>query len=189
MTGLILTLLLVAALGVYILVYNGLSRAVTQVDQGWAGIEVQLKRRHDLVPGLVTAAKSALKHENAIFDRILDARTEAVKAMAGHDPETMAHTEAALANSLKGLIAYVEDNPEITATANVATFQKQLEETEDQIAASRRLYNGNVQNLNARIVTFPGNIVASAHRFRQAKPFEMTPAERAVTYDRPQIDL
>ena len=61
--------------------------------------------------------------------------------------------------------------------------------TTDQIAASRRLYNGNVQNLNARIVTFPGNIVASVHRFRQAKPFEMTPAERAVTYERPQIDL
>ena len=82
-----------------------------------------------------------------------------------------------------------EDNPEITATANVVTFQKQLEETEDQIAASRRLYNGNVQNLNARIVSFPGNIVASVHRFRPAKPFEMTPAERAVTYERPQIDV
>lgn len=189
MTGLVLTLLFLAVLGIYIVTYNGLGRAVTQVDQGWAGIEVQLKRRHDLVPGLVTAVRSALKHENAIFDRILDARTEAVKAMAGHDPETVAHAEAMLAGSLKGLIAYVEDNPEISATANVATFQQQLEETEDQIAASRRLYNGNVQNLNARIMTFPGNIVASAHRFRQAKPFEMTPAERATTYERPHVDL
>ncbi|RST85706.1 LemA family protein [Aquibium carbonis] len=189
MTGLVLILLLVVLLGAYILVHNGLGRAVTQVDQGWAGIEVQLKRRHDLVPGLVTAVKSALRHENAIFDRILDARMEAVKAMAGHDPETMAQAEAALAGSLRGLIAYAEDNPDITATANVATFQKQLEETEDQIAASRRLYNGNVQNLNARIVTFPGNIVAALHRFRQAKPFEMTEAERAVTYERPRIEL
>ena len=189
MTSLILILLLVALLGVYVMVFNGLGRAVTQVDQGWAGIEVQLKRRHDLVPNLVTAVRSALNHENAIFDRILDARTEAVKAMAGHDPEAVAQAEATLASSLKGLIAYVEDNPEITATANVATFQKQLEETEDQIAASRRLYNGNVQNLNARIVTFPGNIVASVHRFRQAKPFEMTEGERAVTYERPQVDI
>jgi LemA protein len=189
MAGLLLILVLIATLGSYVLIYNGLGTAVTQVDQGWAGIEVQLKRRHDLVPGLVTAVKSAQRHENAIFERILETREQAVSVMAGHDPEQMAMAEAALAASLKGLIAYVEDNPELTANANVATFQKQLEETEDQIAASRRLYNGNVQNLNARIVTFPGNIVARLHRFQAARPFAMSQAEKAVTYDRPAIDL
>jgi LemA protein len=189
MTGLILTLLLVAVLGIYILVYNGLGQAVTQVEQGWSGIEVQLKRRHDLVPDLVTAVKSAMRHENTIFERILEARTQAIKAMAGHDPETMGVAEAALAGSLKGLIAYVEDNPEITATGNIATFQRQLEETEDQIAAARRLYNGNVQNLNARIVTFPGNVVAAVHRFQPAKSFENSPADRAAIENRRPIDL
>jgi LemA protein len=189
MTGLIITLLLLAVLGVYIITFNGLGHAVTQVQQGWSGVEVQLKRRHDLVPSLVTAVRSALKHEAAIFDHILETRAEAVRAMAGHDPEQMAVAEAALGGSLRGLIAYVEDNPEVTATANVATFQKQLEETEDQIAAARRLYNGNVQNLNARIVTFPGNIVASVHRFQPAASFEMTDTERQVTYDRPAFEI
>ena len=83
----------------------------------------------------------------------------------------------------------IAQNTTETATANIATLQRQLEETEDQIAASRRLYNGNVQNLNARIATFPGNIVAATHRFAPAVPFEMTASERAVTYDRPDVTL
>lgn len=162
---------------------------MTRVQEGWSGIEVQLKRRHDLVPSLVSAVKKAVSHENEIFERILTARTEAVAAMAGSDPEKISEAEAALGRSMRGLLAYVEDNPEITATTNIATFQRQLEETEDQIAASRRLYNGNVQNLNARIATFPGNVVAATHRFVPARPFEMTAAERTVTYDRPDVTL
>lgn len=189
MTGTIIVLALLGVVLVYVVIYNGLASALTRVQEGWSGIEVQLKRRHDLVPNLVAAVKKATSHEDAIFERILTARTQAVAAMAGSDREKVAEAEASLGSSMRGLLAYVEDNPEITATANIATFQKQIEETEDQIAAARRLYNGNVQSLNARIAMFPGNLVAAAHRFRPSKPFEMTEAERAVTYERPDVKL
>src|SRR5690606_35795374 len=113
----------------------GLGRAVTQVTQGWSGIEAQLKRRHDLVPGLVSAVRAAQKHEVDIFDRLLSARAQAVAAMAGGDREQIAAAEAALGKTRGNLVAYAEDNPEVTATANLQTLQRQLEETEDQIAA------------------------------------------------------
>lgn len=186
---LILILFLLALFAVYIFIFNGLGRAVTQVDQGWAGVEVQLKRRHDLVPNLVKAVRSAQKQELDVFDRVLTARQQAITAVAGGDKQAIATAEATLGKSMHNLLAYAEDNPEVTSTENLRTLQKQLEETEDQIAAARRLYNGNVQNLNARIVTFPGNFVSRIHRFRQAEPFKMTRQESAVTYDRPALDF
>ncbi|QGZ33760.1 LemA family protein [Stappia indica] len=189
MFELLLILAVAAILIGYIAVFNGLGRAVTQVVQGWAGVEVQLKRRHDLVPGLVSAVRAAQKHEVDVFDRLLSARAQAMAAIASADRQQIATAEAALGRSLGNLVAYAEDNPEVTATANLQTLQRQLEETEDQIAAARRLYNGNVQNLNARIVTFPGNLVASIHGFRPAQPFEMTGQEKAVTYEAPILKL
>lgn len=173
----------------YILVFNGLRRAQTRVQEGWSGIEVQLKRRHDLVPNLVDAVKGALSHEAAIFERLSKAREDAIQALRGNDKQTIATSEAALSSAVRALNIRVEDNPEITATGNVETFQRQLEETEDQIAASRRLYNGNVQGLNARVRTFPGNFVASWHTIDVEEPYEMTAEERTVTYVRPAVDL
>lgn len=167
-------------LGTYVLLYNGLAVAVTKVEQGWAGIEVQLKRRHDLTPQLVAAVRGAMRHETEIFEAVLAARTKAVEAMASQDPVVVGEAESALAQSLERLIGYAEDTPEITATANIGTFQRQLEETEDQIAAARRLYNGNVQNLNARLATFPGNIVGRVHRFRPAISFALDASERSA---------
>ena len=182
-------LVLVVLLGTYVLLYNGLAVAVTKVEQGWAGIEVQLKRRHDLTPQLVSAVRGAMRHETEIFDAVLAARTRAVEAMASHDPAVVGEAEATLGQSLQRLIGYAEDTPEITAAANIGTFQRQLEETEDQIAAARRLYNGNVQNLNARLVTFPGNIVGGLHRFRQAVPFALEETERRAALAAPAITL
>lgn len=182
-------IILVILLGVYVLLYNGLAVAVTKVEQGWSGIEVQLKRRHDLTPQLVSAVRAAMRHETDLFDRVLAARAAAVQAMASHDPEVVAEAEAALGRSLQRLIGYAEDTPEITATGNIAALQRQLEETEDQIAAARRLYNGNVQNLNARLVTFPGNLVGSLHRFRAASSFTLDPDERAAAHAVPAVTL
>jgi len=169
--------------------FNGLRRAVTQVVQGWSGVEVQLKRRHDLVPNLVKAVRSAQKQELDVFERILSARTQAIAAVAGGDKQEIAVAEAMLGKSMHNLFAYAEDNPEVTSTENLRTLQKQIEETEDQISAARRLYNGNVQNLNARIVTFPGNLVSAIHRQQQAQPFKMTAQESAASYDRPALDF
>lgn len=192
MTGTLLiiaVLLLLALLGGYILIYNGLARAVTTVEQGWAGIEVQLKRRHDLAPQLVKAVKAALRHDNEIFEKVLASREKAIATLATHDPDLIAASEAEFSHAVSRLIGFTEDNPQITATANIGQFQRQVEETEDQIAASRRLYNGNVQALNARIVTFPGNIVASTHGFRAAKFFELAPQERTAALAAPDHDL
>ncbi len=187
---LVLPLLIIGAcLGGYILLYNGLARAVTVVEQGWAGIEVQLKRRHDLAPQLVKAVKAALRHDNEIFDRVLASREKAMATLNTHDPALISATEAEFSQAVSRLIGFTEDNPEITATGNIANFQKQVEETEDQIAASRRLYNGNVQALNARIVTFPGNLVASAHQFQKAVFFELDPQERSAALATPDHDL
>ncbi|MER0240254.1 LemA family protein [Fulvimarina sp. MAC8] len=182
-------LLLGGIVGVYIILFNGLRRAETRVEQSWAGVEVQLKRRHDLVPTLVQSVRRALDHEETIFRQVTEARQKAVEALAGHDPETMAKAESLLGSALRGLTAWSEDNPEITSTENVAILQRQLEETEDQISAARRLHNGNVQDLNQRIVTFPGNLVASLHSITRAKPFEMNAGERISASQRPVIEF
>ena len=182
-------LVMSGATGLYIMLFNGLRRAETRVEQSWSGVEVQLKRRHDLVPAIVQSVRRALDHEEAIFRQVTEARQKAVEALAGHDPGAMAKAEALLGATLRGLAAWSEDNPEITGTANVALLQRQLEETEDQISAARRLHNGNVQDLNSRVLTFPGNLVASLHAVGCATPFEMDAGERVAAFRRPALDF
>lgn len=184
----VITLALLCA-GAYVFVYNGIATAMTKVDQGWSGIEVQLKRRHDLAPQLVNAVRSAIRHDQSMLDRVLEARTKAIGALAGHDPESVAAAEAELSRALTRLLGYAEDTPEITATANIERFQRQIEESEDQIAAARRLYNGNVQNLNGRLVSFPGLLLVPVHGFRQAKPFALAQSERDAAYAVPEHQL
>ena len=184
----LLVLLALLAAG-YVFIYNGLRAAETRTVQSWSGIEVQLTRRHDLVPALVQSVRKALHHEHSIVQQVTDARERAVGALNGHRVEEMAAAETALTGALRSLVAWSEDNPEITATGNIETLQKQLEETEDQISAARRLHNANVQNLNQRIVTFPGNLVAGFHAIRQQPSFEIDQAQRAAVAARPVVEL
>jgi len=176
-------------LAVYVLVFNGLTTAVTKVEEGWTGIEVQLKRRHELIPQLVSVVRSAVAHEKDIFDKLLEARTAAISAMASHDPNTVSEAEGELGQALGRFISFAEDNVEITATENISKFQTQLEETADQIAASRRLYNGNVQDLNARIAGFPGNLIAPRHGIKKASSFELSEAERSEVQTHPDVSI
>lgn len=183
-------LILIAAIAaIYVWGYNRLAQGKTKVDEGWSGITVQLKRRHDLVPQLVSTVKSAKKHELEIVQRINDTRALAMQAMATDDHEKMAETEAALGAAVKQFFAYTEDNPEIAATANMERLQQQLEETEDQIAASRRLFNGNAQAYNARVVSIPTNWIAGIHKFKAATFFEMPEAEVALIAEPTPIRL
>lgn len=184
-----LFLLIAVLTSVYIFVFNGLRAAETRTVQSWSGVEVQLTRRHDLVPVLVKSVRKALDHEQAILKAVTDAREKAVRALNAHEPREMAAAETSLTGALRGIFAWSEDNPEITATGNIETLQKQLEETEDQISAARRLHNANVQNLNQRIVTFPGNLVASWHEIRQQPSFEIDQTTRASVVMRPDVDL
>lgn len=180
-----LTLIVLALLviGVYVLCYNGLVAARQKVDQGWSGITVQLKRRHALVPNLVQSVRSAMDHESGMLDRILEARSTALAALAGNDHADVAKAEAALSDALGRFVGYTEDNPEITAGENIALLQKQLEETEDQIAAARRLYNGNVEAYNTKVLSIPWTFIARMNNYKTEPMFDVDPVEmkRIVT--------
>lgn len=181
--------LLVVLGAVYVTSFNGLAHAVTKVEEGWIGIEVQLKRRHELIPQLVSVVRSAVEHEKDIFDKLLSARSDAITTMASHDPEAVSAAEGEVSHALGRLLSFTEDNIEITATQNISKFQTQLEETADQIAAARRLYNGNVQDLNARILSFPGNMVASRHGFEKARSFQLSDTDRKILEALPDVTI
>ncbi|MCA1335154.1 LemA family protein [Pseudooceanicola marinus] len=176
----IVTILLIAVgIVAAILMQNRLVQARAAVDAGFHGIEVQLKRRHDLVPSLVAAVKGAMAHETALIDRLMAAREAAMAAPP--EPEAAAEAEEALTRSLRDFVAYAEDTPEVTATANIRDFQRSLEETEDQISAARRLYNGNVQRFNTLLDAIPFCWLARAMKLQPARYFTLSETEaRAV---------
>lgn len=190
---LVLILILLAGagilVGIYINSFNGLATGHTKVEEGWHGIQVQLKRRHDLVPGLVKAVKSAMNHEDQIIDKVLEARNKAIEALAGQDRDAIGEAEVALSSGLQGIFGYAEAYPDIKATGNVETLQRQLEETEDQIAASRRIFNSNVQAYNARLLSFPGNLIGPRHGFSRSKSFELPNADLQAMQIAPTLDL
>lgn len=185
----LLLIVLLAAGAVFVLTYNGLTAAQTRVMQGWSGIEVQLKRRHDLIPNLVAAVRAAMGHEEAMLRTVTESRERALAALSRGDAAEIARDEAELTGALHRLIGYAESFPDLKATANIDTFQRQIEETEDQMAAARRLYNGNVQDLNRRIVGIPGNVIAPMAGIGLARSFELDPAEAVAVYRTPRVDL
>lgn len=184
----ILILLVGVVIGTYVLCYNTLMSAKFRVDEAWSGITVQLKRRHALVPNLVQAAKTAIGHEQAIIDKIVTARSAALEALASDKQADIAKAEAGLSQALGQFIAYTEDNPEITANENLLVLQKQLEETEDQVAAARRIYNGNVQAYNTRVASIPWNFVAGLNKLRPSQMFELDAAEMKEVSKDPSLD-
>ncbi|QFT34452.1 LemA family protein [Roseibium porphyridii] len=184
----ILILLVGVVIGTYVLCYNTLMSAKFRVDEAWSGITVQLKRRHALVPNLVQAAKTAIGHEQAIIDKIVTARSAALEALASDKQADIAKAEAGLSQALGQFIAYTEDNPEITANENLLVLQKQLEETEDQVAAARRIYNGNVQAYNTRVASIPWNFVAGLNKLKPSQMFELDAAEMKEVSKDPSLD-
>ncbi len=183
-----LILLVGIVIGTYVLCYNTLMSAKFRVDEAWSGITVQLKRRHALVPNLVQAAKTAIGHEQAIIDKIVMARSAALEALASDKQADIAKAEAGLSQALGQFIAYTEDNPEITANENLLVLQKQLEETEDQVAAARRIYNGNVQAYNTRVASIPWNFVAGLNKLKPSQMFELDAAEMKEVSKDPSLD-
>ena len=169
---LIILAVLVVLVGLIVVaVYNGLVRARNKVDEGWSGIDVQLTRRHDLIPNLVESVKAYAAHERAALDSVLEARSRAVGAQQAGPAgaATTAQAEASLTGAVRGLLAVAEAYPDLKASNNFLQLQDELSDTEDQVAAARRIYNGNVQSYNSRIQTIPGNLIAG--------PFGFTPRE------------
>src|SRR3954447_365059 len=162
----IVALLLLVGL-IYILARNGIIRLRNQCDEAWSGIDVQLKRRHDVVPNLVESVKGYATHERETFEKVTQARAAAMQAQG---PEEAGKAESALSSALGGLRVVAEQYPELRATENFQQLQRNLSELEDEIQASRRIYNSNVQTYNTRIQQFPGSIIANQGG-STAKPF------------------
>lgn len=171
-------ILALGALGVVwsIVTLNSFVRARNLVDESWSGVDVQLKRRHDLVPNLVETVKGYAAHERGVLDDVTRARAAAVAAT---DSSSQAHAESVLTGALGGIRAVAEQYPELRASENFQKLQSELAEIEDQIQAARRIYNANVRAFNTRIQVFPNSLLAGAYAPRQF--FEIDdPAERAV---------
>src|SRR5207244_4169412 len=156
-----------------------------QCDEAWSGIDVQLKRRHDLVPNLVESVKGYASHERGTFEKVTQARAAAMQAQG---PEEAGKAETQLTAALGGLRVVAEQYPELRATENFQQLQRQLSELEDEIQASRRIYNSNVQQYNTRIQQFPGSIIANSGGFTARQYFELEDkADRepvAVSFDK-----
>jgi LemA protein len=160
----------------YISTRNGIIDQRNRVDESWSGIDVQLKRRHDLVPNLVETVKGYASHEQQVFENVTKARSD---AMAAQSVDETAKTESQLTRAMADLRAVAEDYPDLKATENFQQLSRNLSELEDEIQASRRIYNSNVQNYNTKIQQFPASIVAKQGNFTDKEFFEIAdPAER-----------
>ena len=154
-----------------IVVFNDLVKLKNRAKEAWADIDVQLKRRYNLIPNLVETVKGYASHEKGVFERIAEARA---RAMGAQDLKERGQAENALSQTLKSLFAVSESYPELKASQNFLELQRELRDTEDKVQASRRFYNGNVRDLNIRIESFPVNLIASAFGFKQMELFELT---------------
>lgn len=138
--------------------YNSLITSRNRVDEAWSDIEVQLKRRYDLIPNLVNTVKGYAKHEEGLFTKVTDARSA---AMAAPNPQQKLAAENQLTQTLRSLFAVAENYPDLKANQNFLSLQGDLTDTEDKIQASRRFYNSNVRDFNTKLQTFPTNFFAS----------------------------
>jgi LemA protein len=157
----------------WLLERNSMVGARNRVDEAWSGIDVQLKRRHDLVPNLVETVKGYASHEREVFEKVTEARA---KAMAANTPAEASQAEGQLSSVLGDLRAVAENYPQLRATENFQKLQNELTEIEDEIQASRRIYNSNVQSFNTKIQVFPNSLIANMSGFTSRQFFEITDA-------------
>jgi LemA protein len=166
----VLGVLVVLILAV-IVSYNRFVRQRNLIRESWRQIDVELRRRYDLIPNLVESVKGYATHERTVFEDVSAARQQAVTATG---PAAQGQAESALTGSLRGLFAVAEAYPQLQAAGPFRDLQAQLAETEDRIAAGRRFYNGNVRALNTRVEAFPSSVVAKAFHFGPEEYFEVT---------------
>lgn len=177
MTTTTIILIVLAVLVLWaVLAYNSFIRLVNRAKEAWADIQVQLKRRYDLIPNLVESVKGYAAHESSAFENVTKARAAAMGASSTADK---ASAENMLTGALKSLFAVSEAYPDLKANQNFLQLQKELGDTEDKIQASRRFYNSTVMALNTAIQVFPGNLIANSFGFKQMDLFELADASHA----------
>ncbi len=168
--GITVLVVVVVIIGYGLLIYNGLVRRRNQVKEAWSDIDVQLKRRYNLIPNLVEAVKGYAGHERGTFESVTKARAEAIGAQT---PGEHARAENMLSSTLKSLFAVAEAYPDLKANANFLELQRELSDTENKIQAARRFYNSNVRDYNTAIQQVPKNLVAATFKFGEEEFFEL----------------
>lgn len=168
---------------IVVVIYNSLVKLRNRTKEAWADIDVQLKRRYNLIPNLVETVKSYASHEKEVFQRVTEARSNAMQA---GDVESKRKAENALTGTLKSLFAVAENYPQLKASENFLELQKELRDTEDKIQAARRFYNTNVRDLNIKIESFPSNVIAGIFGFKKMDLFEI---EESVEREVPKVEF
>lgn len=177
MNGLWIIVILAAVFVIYaVSIYNGFVLLKNRATEAWSDIEVQMKRRYDLIPNLVETVKGYAAHESGTLEKVIQARN---MAMAQHGSmKEVAQSENILTGALKSLFALKESYPDLKANQNFLELQRELRDTEDKLQAARRFYNGNVMNLNNKVEMFPSNIIAGMFHFEKAEFFELAEGEQ-----------
>ena len=171
MSPLIIVLIIAGLLVLWVIIaYNGFIRLINRAKEAWADIDVQLKRRYDLIPNLVNTVKGYATHESSAFENVTKARSA---AMGAGNIEEKGKAENMLSGALKSIFALAEAYPDLKANQNFLKLQDELADTENKIQASRRFYNTNVRDLNTKVDTFPSNIVASLFKITKMDYFEL----------------
>ncbi len=183
MTGYIIMGVVVLLLVGAVTIYNRLVTNKNMVAEGWSGIDVQLKRRADLIPNLIEAVKGYMGHERGVLDQVTELRAQSLKAEGVGDK---AKVEGALGAALGNLFAVAENYPDLKASANFIQLQQSLADIEDQIQLSRRYYNGAARNFNILIQSFPSNVVANTFHFTAVEYFEI---EAAADREVPKVSF
>ena len=173
--------IIVAVLVIIILwlisVYNRLVTLKNRTDEAWSDIDVQLKRRHDLIPNLIETVKGYATHEQQTLQKVIEARNVAMSS--GGDLKAKAEAENALSSTLKSIFALAESYPDLKANQNFLKLQDELSDTENKIQAARRFYNGNVRDFNIQVQVFPNNLINNLLKFKQFQFFEAAAEEKA----------
>ena len=172
LTSIILIIAAVVVLWI-VTIFNRLITLKNRTKEAWSDIDVQLKRRYDLIPNLVETVKGYAAHEKEVFQKVTEART---RAMGAQTVKEKGEAENFLSSTLKTLFAVAENYPQLRASENFLELQRELTDTEDKIQAARRFYNTNVRDLNIKIESFPANIVANLFRFKKMEFFEIEEA-------------
>lgn len=171
MTGLWIVIIIAAVLLIIIIsVFNRLVSLKNRTDEAWSDIDIQLKRRHDLIPNLVETVKGYAKHEKELFEKVTEARASAISSKSMADK---AKAENQITEALKSVFAVAENYPNLKANENFVELQREVRDTEDKIQAARRFYNGNVRDLNIAIESFPSNIIANMFHYQKKQLFEL----------------
>ena len=181
----VLVVVVLVVVGWLVLTYNGLVTARNRTQEAWSEIDVELKRRHDLIPNLVNTVQGYMGHERGTLEAVTNARAAAVSAGASGDPAKIGQAENMLSQSLRSLFAVSENYPDLKAIAAFTNLQETLTATEDKIEFSRRFYNGNVRDYNIKLQTLPTSLIAGALGFKPFGFFQADDADRAV----PQVNF